>query len=390
MSTKKGIADSIRHFTPAWFSVNMGTGAVSILFAVFPYGDQSGACRILSTAFFCLNLLLFVLFTVISIIRYTRFPDIWSTMIRHPVESLYLGTFPMGATTLIGVGTTVLHGQYGFGGQAFLYTLWGLWWIDVALSILCCWGVIYVMITKQCHSLRQMTTVWLLPVVTLIVASSAGGELAQALHPYSVVSALTTLAFAISLVSVGLMHAFMILTIYLHRLVLHDFPPGVSIVSSFIPLGPMGQAGFSVLIIGQTMKELLPVSGNRSPFLGSAQPGEIIFALCVCISFLLWALATMWLGYALLGIQHVLRRTQVPFKLSFWGMIFPNGVYANLTVALYQVLDVPFFRVWGAIYSVFTMLMWIIIFYRTVALVPNGRIFEAPCLEEDKMWENRE
>lgn len=66
-------------------------------------------------------------------------------MIRHPVESLYLGTFPMGATTLIGVGTTVLHGQYGFGGKGFLYTLWALWWIDVALSILCCWGGIYVM-----------------------------------------------------------------------------------------------------------------------------------------------------------------------------------------------------------------------------------------------------
>jgi tellurite resistance protein TehA-like permease len=55
---------------------------------------------------------------------------------------------------------------------------------------------------------------------------------------------------------------------------------------------------------------------------------------------------------------------------------------------LYQVLDVPFFRVWGAIYSVFTVLMWIIIFYRTVALVPNGRIFEAPSLEV-KMWENK-
>jgi tellurite resistance protein TehA-like permease len=169
-----------------------------------------------------------------------------------------------------------------------------------------------------------MTTVWLLPVVTLIVASSAGGELAQALHPYSAASALTTLTFTISLVSVGLMHAFIILTIYLHRLILHDFPPGVRIVSSFIPLGPMGQAGFSILIIGQAMKDLLPVPGNSSPLLGSAQAGEIIFAVCVCISFLLWAFATMWLVYALLGIQYVLRRTQVQFELSFWGMIFPN------------------------------------------------------------------
>jgi hypothetical protein len=66
-------------------------------------------------------------------------------MIRDPVQSLYLSTFPMGAVTLIGVGTTVLHDQYGFGGRAFLFTLWGLWWIDVAISFLCCWGLFYVM-----------------------------------------------------------------------------------------------------------------------------------------------------------------------------------------------------------------------------------------------------
>jgi len=66
-------------------------------------------------------------------------------MIRHPVQSLYLSTFAMGAATLIGACTTVVHGQYGFGGQALLLTLWGLWWIDVAVSSLCCWGLVYVM-----------------------------------------------------------------------------------------------------------------------------------------------------------------------------------------------------------------------------------------------------
>jgi tellurite resistance protein TehA-like permease len=176
-----------------------------------------------------------------------------------------------------------------------------------------------------------MTSVWLLPVVTLIVASAAGGELALALHPYSVTSALTTLAFAAFMVSVGLTLAFIILTIYFHRLILHGFPPYVNIVSSFIPLGPMGQAGFSILLIGQSMKELLPVSGSSSPFLSSSQAGEIVFAVSVCASYFLWALATMWLVYALLGMQHILRRARIPFKLSFWGMIFPNVSWTRLS-----------------------------------------------------------
>ena len=169
-----------------------------------------------------------------------------------------------------------------------------------------------------------MTSVWILPAVTLIVASSVGGELAQALHPYSVTCALVTIAFTIFILSIGVTLAFMILTIYLDRLILHGFPPGSSIVSSFIPVGPFGQAGFSVLMIGKYMKEALPVPGTRSPFLGSEHAGEVIFVLCVCFSFALWAFSTMWVVYGLLGIRHILRRTQISFALSFWGMIFPN------------------------------------------------------------------
>lgn len=57
-------------------------------------------------------------------------------------------------------------------------------------------------------------------------------------------------------------------------------------------------------------------------------------------------------------------------------------MYANLTIALSQTLDSSFFRVWGAIYAGLTLLLWIVVFYKTVVLVPNGRIFNAPCLQE--------
>ena len=116
-----------------------------MLFSVFPYGSGSRTLRVLSVTFFFLNLLLFMLFCCASALRYWRFPGVWDAMLRHPVQSLYLGTFPMGALTLIGVATSVLHGECGFGGRGFLYTLWGFWWVDVALSALCCWGILYVM-----------------------------------------------------------------------------------------------------------------------------------------------------------------------------------------------------------------------------------------------------
>ena len=112
---------------------------------MFPYGSDSRVLRGLSTTFFFLNLVLFAIFCIANVARYGRSPSVWNTMLRHPVQSLYLGTFPMGSITLISVATTVLHGKYGFGGRGFLYVLWALWWVDITVSALCCWGVIYVM-----------------------------------------------------------------------------------------------------------------------------------------------------------------------------------------------------------------------------------------------------
>src|SRR6266702_6684521 len=171
-----------------------------------------------------------------------------------------------------------------------------------------------------------MTTLWLLPVVTLIVASSGGGALVQALSAYTTSGALMTLAGSACTLSAGLALASGILTMYLCRLVLHGFPSGTAgVLSACVPLGPMGQAGVAALLLGEGARTLLPVAGTRSPFLASTHAGECVYAVCVCAALALWALATLWLGYALLGMQHVVRRSGLPpFQLAYWGLIFPN------------------------------------------------------------------
>ncbi|EIM81137.1 uncharacterized protein STEHIDRAFT_66796 [Stereum hirsutum FP-91666 SS1] len=372
-----------RHFTPAWFAVIMGTGAISILFENFPYGSATTPMKTFSAIFFFLNLILFATFNVVSLFRYLMFPDIWSLMLRHPSQSLFLGCYPMGATTLINVSAGLFYKEYGFGGTGFLYGLWGLWWLDVAISVLCCWGLVHIMVVQHDHAIARMTPVWLLPVVTLIVASSTGGVLTPYLYAISPAHALLTATTCVLLVSIGLSLALMILTVYLYRLITHGPPPGANILSSFIPLGPTGQSGFAILLIGQAFKEILPYAhAGDSGILASEVAGDIIWTVCVGLSFVLWCLATMWLGIACLGLQHVLRKTRFPFKLPFWGMIFPNGVYANLTIQLGKTFDSSFFRVWGAIYAVITLLLWLYVFTRTMSLVRNGEIFEAPCVQE--------
>ena len=168
-----------------------------------------------------------------------------------------------------------------------------------------------------------MTTMWLLPVVTLIVASSSGGILCRAIQVYSQLHALQTLTASVFMVTVGLTLALMILTIYLMRLILHGLPRGASSLSVFLPLGPTGQSGYSILLIGQNINSLLPIP-SQSIFLNSSTAGAAVEAISICVSFLLWSLATMWTLYALLAVYSGLRQSRVAFNVSFWGLVFPN------------------------------------------------------------------
>lgn len=83
----------------SWFSVNMGTGIVSILLYNLPYNWDW--LYWLSVVVFAWNSFLFCTFLCISIVRYSLYPEIWFAMIRHPSASMFLGTVPMALATIV-------------------------------------------------------------------------------------------------------------------------------------------------------------------------------------------------------------------------------------------------------------------------------------------------
>ncbi|KAK2461165.1 hypothetical protein APHAL10511_006692 [Amanita phalloides] len=366
----------IRSFSPIYFTVIMGTGGISILLDVFPYG-QGLPMKVLSLVLFFLNLSLFVIFTAWAITRYYLHPEDWMDLMNHPTLSLFWGCYPMSFTTIMNVAINVLHGYFSFGGKGFLYSIWILWWINVAVSSAYCWGMMHHMITGQTHSLEQMNTTWLLPVVTLVVSSSSAGVLANALREYSLMHALVTITAGAFIVTVGFALSFIIFTIYFQRLFVHGLPEGTASLTVFLPLGPSGQAGFSITLIGQNFNKLLPMITSSSVFLRWPYAGQAIYVLCICIAFLLWALASMFLFFGLLSIITTMRRTHIPFTPSFWGLVFPNSVYAILTITLAESFNATFFQIYGAIYAVGTLLLWITITFRSLVYVYDV-VFRCP------------
>jgi tellurite resistance protein TehA-like permease len=151
--TETGADDANR-----WFSVTMSTGIVSILLHSLPYNAKW--LYWISVVVFVVNVALFVIFTCISVIRYTMYPEIWGAMIRHPTQSLFLGTFPMGFATIVNMVVFVCVPSWG----PWTTTLAGtMWWIDVVVSTAICFYMPFVMFANIFRSEA------LLPIYLLII-----------------------------------------------------------------------------------------------------------------------------------------------------------------------------------------------------------------------------
>lgn len=107
----------------------MGTGIVSVLMNLVPF--HTPVLHYLSIVFFVLNVAIFALALVTSILRYTLYPEIWRVMIQDPTNSLFLATVPMGFATLIDMWVLVCVPRWGEWAASFA---WALWMVDVVAA----------------------------------------------------------------------------------------------------------------------------------------------------------------------------------------------------------------------------------------------------------------
>ncbi|KAF2802214.1 sulfite transporter Ssu2 [Mytilinidion resinicola] len=358
----------VRNFSPSWFSVTMGTGIVSLLFITIPF--QSDWLYWMSVVFFALNTLLFALAFVISILRYTLYPAIWTVMINDSTNSLFLGTIPMGFATLVESWIFLCIPYWGPWAIKFA---WVCWMIDCIVA-----GAVTVSLTflliSQSHqqALDRITAAQLLPIAATIVAAGAGAEIAEVLPNPD--HALGTLITSYVMWGMATPLAMTVLVIYYQRLALHKLPPREIVVSSFLPLGPLGMGGYTIMYLGKVSREVFP---QVHFFHDLAVAGDIVYILGVFLALLMWGFGLIWFAFALASIY---KSRPFPFNMGWWGFTFPLGVYAVSTIELGNQMPSQFFKVLGTILSVAVIFLWIVVAIGTARGAWDGKLFHAPCL----------
>ncbi|GAA98523.1 uncharacterized protein L969DRAFT_88536 [Mixia osmundae IAM 14324] len=365
-------------FTPSWFSINMGTGITSILLHNLPY--QFPGLGIISVVIFVFNLILFLTFLSMSILRYSLYPRIFALMVTHSTQAFFLGTFSMGFSTIVNMIAFVCIPAFG---QHFVILAWALWWINAIISLLVGIGVPFAMFNYHNQSLEVLNGTWLLPSVSPIVAAATGGIVADYL-PAS--HARLTLTISYILWGSAFPVSLLIMAVYFHRLAVHHLPPAAAIVSVFLPLGPCGQGAFAILQFSKVIRKLAMETGvglGAGSTFNPAEQVQMANALYICtiaVALVIWGLGLFWLSIAVLSIIKMASTDGLIFNMGWWGFTFPLGVFTVATTTLGVELQSDALKILGTVFTGCETLLWLLLITRTALRAYDGRMFSSPCL----------
>lgn len=167
--------------------------------------------------------------------------------------------------------------------------------------------------------LKGVTAAWLLPIVSTIVAAGSGSIVAGILP--STYYQLITLLTSYVLWGMGVPLAMVVLVIYFLSLTTKQLPAKEVIVSTFLPLGPLGMGGFAIQELGAVALKLFHETHTLPASMVYA--GDILYVVGFLLALVMWGFGLVWFFFA---VATIWRTPKFPFNMGWWGFTFPLGM----------------------------------------------------------------
>lgn len=349
--------DITRHFSPAWFAAVMGTAVIPQVLAALNFPGSS----MLAALFFLLALAMFLLALAPWAARFVLYPENVRQDLRHPVVAHFFPTMPI---ALVILALDFLRYPDLLLPPAASRELAFWLWLLGALGI----HLFAFPILIRVFSNGQITPAhanfgWFIPPVSKMIIPVGGFELAV-LFPGSL-----ELAFGLSIVSFGIgffLFLFVGAAVY-HRYIYHELPMSQLAPTFFIGMVPTA-------IMAAVFAKLLQLIGSM-PVLGIGLPyftplAKIAILLC-------WGFSAWWFIVACIMTLYYLRYIELPYALSWWAFTFPSGALCLASASAWQVSGFTSILVFFGMATLFLLVVWSLVFVRTVRGILSGEIFHA-------------
>ncbi|CAI5756251.1 unnamed protein product [Candida verbasci] len=348
------INDWVKNFSLAYFVSVMGCGISSSLLYKFPW--PAHWLIICSYIMFAIACILFIINCILFTLSIVYYPDRVAKYLLDPTQATFMGCFSMGFTTLVNYIGILCDGKH-------MYFVWTLYWIALAGALYSSFIVVFFAffskLNKKLEILdAKLNATLLLPIVAITVISSSGHQIELELYKLNETIITMIISFMVWCLSISL--AFMIMTIYVYRLIIHKIPPTHLIFTSFLPVGFLGQSSYSIYLFGNNLNKLIPEE---------LLWGKILLCIAGFFSFFLLSLGYFMVFVAVvsllskikpfakknINLNHTNKFGLLKHNKNFWAMTFPLGTMSlsNTEIGLggiggYKLLT---FKVMGAIFA---------------------------------------
>lgn len=305
MSLGISLKSAVAHTSGASFAFVMATGIVSIA------SHQQGF-DFIAQALFLVNFLAALVLGGLLVVR---------AIISPRALFLEFADHRKGAGFLsIPTGIFVLGSQFVVLSD-FTQIAFGLWGLGLLVWFITSYLFFWLMAVEE-HK-RGLASgiggVWLVAIVATQAIAVLGAELATSNLLAAATAQLAFFFFLLGTVLYIFIMAVLVQRLFFEPLRAEDLKPGYWI--------SMGVEAISALAGALIIKD-----ATLSPLVAEARPAIMV------MTFAFWATATWWIPLLLLlnFWRYVIKRFPVNFSASYWGMVFPLGMYGAATYQLGQ------------------------------------------------------
>jgi tellurite resistance protein TehA-like permease len=318
---------------PAGFAMVMATGIVSVA------SHLEGFPR-LAQALFALNILAWTVLWALNLLRASRYPGRFLADLGSHARAPGFFT-AVAATGVLGAQFASLAGNYRVASALFVLAV--ALWVALTYSV---FTALTIRMDKPTLE-RGLSGIWLLAIVATQSVAVLAAQLAAHADPQW---KLQLNFFALSMWLWGGMLYIWIMTLIFYRYTFLRLSPGDLTPPYWINMGAMA--------ISTLAGSLLVLNAPNAPLLDSLLPFLKGFTV------LYWATGTWWIPMlVVLGVwRYVWKRFPLEYDSSYWGAVFPLGMYSVCTHEMQRALGLAFLDVVARVFLVAALAAWALAF----------------------------
>ncbi|MGV8813876.1 MAG: tellurite resistance/C4-dicarboxylate transporter family protein [Gelidibacter sp.] len=334
----------IAELSPAYFSMVMATGIVSIAAHLYHY-------TLLASTLFFINGIAYVILCILFVFRFISYKKEFRSDVIDDRKNMGFLSF-VAASCILGNQFFLIENNHQMG--IFFLIIGFLSWITLSYSL---FAILIQKRKKQ--TIKAISGTWLL----LVVATQSVSILSTKLEEFLPFSHEEVLFFSLMLFLCGCMFYIIIITLIIYRLIFFNLHAE--------ELGPPYWINMGADAITVLAGSALIISAEKWPFLTELLPFLKGFTL------LFWAIGTWWIPLILiLGVwRHIIKKVPLRYNSQYWGMVFPLGMYTVCTLRLSEAIALPFLMGISSVFVFFAIGVWAVIFIGLIyTIVLNGII----------------